>query len=130
MTILVFLRRLSTICEINEKALDVWILSKNEVRFSKPQPGRHENEEDEGLIGDAVAWNLAPPPEERHPASDVMLLALSEFRRRRCGTPPRRRADCGLQWHLFLYFRTRQGQPIGFNLTYGQMPAPLIGVSP
>jgi hypothetical protein len=24
---------------------------------------------------------------------------------------------------------TRQGQPIGFNLTYGQMPAPLIGVS-
>ena len=22
--------------------------------------------------------------------------------------------------------RTRQGQPIGFNLTYGQMPAPLI----
>ena len=25
---------------------------------------------------------------------------------------------------------TRQGQPIGFNLTYGQMPAPLIGVSP
>ena len=25
--------------------------------------------------------------------------------------------------------RTRQGQPIGFNLTYGQVPAPLIGVS-
>ena len=25
--------------------------------------------------------------------------------------------------------RTRQGQPIGLNLTYGQMPAPLIGVS-
>jgi len=27
------------------------------------------------------------------------------------------------------YTTTRQGQPIGFNLTYGQMPAPLIGVS-
>jgi len=27
------------------------------------------------------------------------------------------------------FFYTRQGQPIGCNLTYGQLPAPLIGVS-
>jgi len=27
------------------------------------------------------------------------------------------------------YTSTRQGQPIGINLTYGQMPAPLIAVS-
>jgi len=33
----------------------------------------------------------------------------------------------GISWPTLP--RTMQGQPIGCNLTYGQMPAPLIGVS-
>jgi len=34
---------------------------------------------------------------------------------------------CGSSW--LGQPRTRQGQPMTFNLTYGQMPAPLIGIS-
>jgi len=46
----------------------------------------------------AVATNPAPPPEERCPVRETKPLYPWKYRRCRRGAPPRRHADCRLQW--------------------------------
>jgi len=45
---------------------------------------------------DAVAPNVADPPEERRPTTDIKPLARSKCRRRRRGAPPCRRHARGV----------------------------------
>ena len=57
---------------------------------------------------DAVAPNLAYPPEERLPTTDIKPLARSKCRRRRRGAPPcRRHAHGGGRFPVLLPMRAR-----------------------
>jgi hypothetical protein len=57
---------------------------------------------------DAVAPNLAYPPEERLPTADFQPLARSQCRRRPCGAPPcRRHARGGGRIPVLLPMRAR-----------------------
>ena len=57
---------------------------------------------------DAVAPNLAYPPEWRLATTDIKPLARSKCRRRRHGAPPcRRRARGGGRFHVLLPLRAR-----------------------